>query len=77
MCVITFLFLSARKRERLNQQRYKEHLDNIMRRVDARPLLLEQASQKSVHLAKANYVAALKKVGFSADEIDTLLHEDS
>lgn len=65
----------AREKDRVNQQEYKEHLKGIKKRVESRPLLLEQASQSSVSEAKANYIAALRKVGFSEQEIETLLKD--
>ena len=68
-------FCSCRERDRSNQQKYKKSLKTIKRRVESRPLLLEQASCKSVGEAKANYVAALRKVGFSEEEIETLLRD--
>ena len=54
--------------------RYKQHLDGIKKRVEERPLLLEQVSS-SADLARANYTAALQKVGFSNEEVEALLKE--
>ena len=71
MSVTCFL----REKDRSNQQKYKKHLKDMKKRINSRPLLLEQASRKSVGEAKANYVAALRKVGFSEEEIKTLLHD--
>lgn len=69
-------FSYYRKKDRKNSLTYKRHLEGIKKRVEARPLLLEQqASKHTVRLAKDNYAAALKKVGFSEDEVTTLVKE--
>lgn len=67
-------FYNYRKKDRKNQLKYKQHLENIKKRVEARPLLLEQVSSQTV-IAKANYTAALKEVGFSIEEIESLLKD--
>lgn len=65
----------CRQKDRINQVKYKQHLENIKKRVEERPLLLEQVSSHSVDIARANYTSALKKVGFSNEEIEALLQD--
>lgn len=62
-------FLLVRKQNKKNSLTYKKHLDDMKKRVEERPLLLEQAS-KQTQEAKESYAAALKKAGLSADEIE-------
>ena len=66
---------SYREKDRKNQLKYKQHLKSIKKRVEERPLLLEQVSSHSFDLARSNYSAALKKVGFSNEEIETVLRD--
>lgn len=78
--IIMSTFLLAifyRKKDLENQLRYQQHLESIKKRVEERPLLLEQVSSHSTDLARTNYTAALQKVGFSSEEVETLLKEIS
>lgn len=73
--VLLCFFWYCRQKDKKNQLKYRQHLENIKKRVEARPLLLEQASSHSTDIARANYTTALTKVGFSKEEIEALLND--
>lgn len=74
MTMLHFVY-TYRQKDKTNQVKYRQHMENIKKRVEERPLLLEQVSSHSVDIARANYTSALKKVGFSNEEIEALLKD--
>lgn len=63
----------CRRQDRERQELYRRQLEEMKQKVEARPLLLEQASLTSVRKsAEAKYIAALKKAGLSEEEIQAL-----
>ena len=52
---------------------YQQQLAKMKRRVDSRPLLLEQASLHTLRKsAEAKYLSALKRAGLSDEDIEAL-----
>ena len=67
-----------RKLDKEQQEKYQQELEEMRRRLEGRPLLMERVSLDGARSsAEAKYTAALKKAGLSDDEIRGLSSEAS
>lgn len=66
---------SLRQKDRENRLAYLQYLDDMKKRVESRPLLLEQVSQSALESAKSQYIACLRNAGLSEDEAQAILEQ--